>query len=426
MEEKTMGKFIAALRKAKGMTQRDLAEALNVSDKSVSRWELDNGAPDLATIPAIAELFGVTCDELLRGERVPAASQEPSPKGEKQRRNLLARSLTQYRNKSLVSMGLSVFGLIGAMICNLGFLRGYLGFLVGAAFYAASLVCQAVALNGALFVVSDEEFSGAEGATFKNKVILLAKNSIFMTLLLVGYTLPLLVFPYDAYSGVTGLFWLVVGGVCALAVWVVCAVFWYWLYARLVRKGTISLSDAEAEEYWRGHRLQRKCVIVLAIVLVVTAAAQVWIQSAWAISGAKGTRFDNVEDFVAFMAQESPYPDGSLESLDNAYYDEFGNAISKEDALRHEIRIDDGTEDGKLVCEYIWRNHSVVRIRNMGQNGGLPITVYTQEQIDAANQTGNLIGRAFFALYAVECLAAVLAYFIMSRRPAGQPRDLKC
>lgn len=47
------------------MTQKDLAERLNVSDKTVSRWERDDGAPDLSAIPVIAEIFGVTCDELL-------------------------------------------------------------------------------------------------------------------------------------------------------------------------------------------------------------------------------------------------------------------------------------------------------------------------------------------------------------------------
>ena len=69
MEKKTIGGFISALRKANGMTQKELANRLNVSDKTVSRWERDDGAPDLSIIPAIAEIFGVTCDELLRGER---------------------------------------------------------------------------------------------------------------------------------------------------------------------------------------------------------------------------------------------------------------------------------------------------------------------------------------------------------------------
>ena len=53
MDKKTIGGFIAVLRKANGMTQKDLAEKLNVSDKSVSRWERDDGAPDLSLIPVI-------------------------------------------------------------------------------------------------------------------------------------------------------------------------------------------------------------------------------------------------------------------------------------------------------------------------------------------------------------------------------------
>ena len=69
MEKKTIGKFISALRKAKGMTQKDLGEKLFVSDKTVSRWECDESTPELSLIPSIAEIFGITTDELLRGER---------------------------------------------------------------------------------------------------------------------------------------------------------------------------------------------------------------------------------------------------------------------------------------------------------------------------------------------------------------------
>ena len=69
MEKKTIGKFIAALRRASGMTQRELGEKLFVSDKTVSRWECDECTPELSLIPVIAEIFGITTDELLRGER---------------------------------------------------------------------------------------------------------------------------------------------------------------------------------------------------------------------------------------------------------------------------------------------------------------------------------------------------------------------
>lgn len=69
MDKKTIGSFLSVLRKANGYTQKQLAEKLNVSDKTLSKWERDKSSPDLSVIPVLAEIFGVTCDEILRGER---------------------------------------------------------------------------------------------------------------------------------------------------------------------------------------------------------------------------------------------------------------------------------------------------------------------------------------------------------------------
>ena len=69
METKTIGKFISTLRKANGYTQAQLAEMLGVSNKTISNWENEISYPDLSLIPVIADLFGVTSDELLRGEK---------------------------------------------------------------------------------------------------------------------------------------------------------------------------------------------------------------------------------------------------------------------------------------------------------------------------------------------------------------------
>lgn len=182
MERKTIGGFLAALRKANGMTQKDLAQKLNVSDKTISRWERDDGTPDLSLIPVIAEIFQVTCDELLRGERKspeqrmdPLPSPELSEKGEKQRQRLLAVSLSRYRNFTYISMGLSVVGLIAALIGNLAFLRATLGFLMGCIFYAASIVCQAIFLNNAFLGLSDPAPGNEQSLhSFKREVIRLA------------------------------------------------------------------------------------------------------------------------------------------------------------------------------------------------------------------------------------------------------------
>jgi len=68
MENKTMGEMIAELRKVKGMTQRDLAEKLNVSDKAVSKWERNVACPDIQNIPKHAEILGVSVDELVNAQ----------------------------------------------------------------------------------------------------------------------------------------------------------------------------------------------------------------------------------------------------------------------------------------------------------------------------------------------------------------------
>ena len=60
----TLGEKIKELRKRDGKKQEDLANALGVTNQAVSRWEKDGSYPDIEMIPAIANFFGVTIDEL--------------------------------------------------------------------------------------------------------------------------------------------------------------------------------------------------------------------------------------------------------------------------------------------------------------------------------------------------------------------------
>lgn len=66
MKKQTMGGVIAALRKEKGMTQLELAEQMGVTDKAVSKWERDLSCPDVASLPKLAQILGVTVDELMQ------------------------------------------------------------------------------------------------------------------------------------------------------------------------------------------------------------------------------------------------------------------------------------------------------------------------------------------------------------------------
>lgn len=71
MKNQTLGKRIAALRKDRGMTQLELAEQMCVTDKAVSKWERDLSAPDVGSIPKLAEIFGISVDELMQGKPEP-------------------------------------------------------------------------------------------------------------------------------------------------------------------------------------------------------------------------------------------------------------------------------------------------------------------------------------------------------------------
>ncbi|MDE6506476.1 MAG: helix-turn-helix domain-containing protein [Eubacterium sp.] len=71
MDTKKTGRFISALRKEKGYTQAALAEILNVSNRTISKWENGDGYPDITILPDIAAAFEISVDELLAGERKP-------------------------------------------------------------------------------------------------------------------------------------------------------------------------------------------------------------------------------------------------------------------------------------------------------------------------------------------------------------------
>lgn len=251
MDKKTIGGFIAALRKANGMTQKELAERLNVSDKTVSRWERDDGAPDLSTIPVIAEIFGVTCDELLRGERTSIEDRasaigenDLTAKGEKQRKRLIKTALSQYRSRTYIAMGISAVGVISALICNLAFLKAVLGFLIGMIFFALSIVCQAIFVNRAILSVEDAGLEPSELSQYRRSVIDLTEKSIGLTVGFIGFTFPLILVN-DAYMGLSVHSMLILGAIGAAVFLLIYAVVLYFLNASLLNKGIYSLTEKE-------------------------------------------------------------------------------------------------------------------------------------------------------------------------------------
>ncbi len=108
----TLGKRICDLRTAKNLSQGDLAEALDVSRQSVSKWETDTSVPDLDKLVKLCNLFEVSMDELVRGEAPKAA--EPSERIRVPDKELSV--LTPKRSGAQVVVGIILICLAGLTI----------------------------------------------------------------------------------------------------------------------------------------------------------------------------------------------------------------------------------------------------------------------------------------------------------------------
>lgn len=95
------GRFIAELRKEKRLTQNELAEKLQVTNKAISRWETGEGFPDVTMLPDLADIFDVSVDELLRGKRKSNRDLRPDK-----------RLKLRFSNALLIIKGLLVLGYI--------------------------------------------------------------------------------------------------------------------------------------------------------------------------------------------------------------------------------------------------------------------------------------------------------------------------
>lgn len=205
MEKKTIGAFIAVLRKASGMTQRELADKLNVSDKAVSRWERDETAPDLTLIPVIADIFGVTSDELLRGERRSPEKREAeiedqaprySAKSEKQLGNLLRQSLVRFKTRSLTASGIAILGIIAAAILFNITWSNMPPFWLGMALLLAALFCQIAFTVNAAASADDEEILAFRGAPEYLKEVAWISTAVFMLIFMLFLSLTPFLFGF--------------------------------------------------------------------------------------------------------------------------------------------------------------------------------------------------------------------------------------
>ena len=273
MTKISMGEFISVQRKATGMTQQQVADELGVSNKTVSSWETGASCPDISLIPAIADLFGVTCDEILRAERVPPA--EPEDVSARQREHALRYALTRRRSNAVlcgwISAGLSAVGLIVTLIVAFAASNSLIAFLVGLIFLIASLLVTLIACSRAMLMTQQESVEGAPLDEFRRELFSIRMRAIVLNLAVFGFILPhlLMVLIYRSNGDLVHFtdvalsvpYAFLYGAVCCAAMLLLC----FPLY--LIAKGNCKAFDERARKlaFWN---LRHGCLLGLSFLVL--------------------------------------------------------------------------------------------------------------------------------------------------------------
>ena len=121
MDQSKIGKFIAEARRAQSLTQRQLAEQLAISDKTISKWECGKGLPEVSLMLPLCEILQITVNDLLSGEKV--AESDYQKKAEENMMDLI-RENAENRERMTLSI---ICGFITVIaVCALVMLASYL------------------------------------------------------------------------------------------------------------------------------------------------------------------------------------------------------------------------------------------------------------------------------------------------------------
>ena len=426
MEKKTIGSFIAALRKASGLTQKQLADKLNVSDKSVSRWERDECAPDLSLIPVIADIFGVTTDELLRGQRNKPDSPLPEnlrESSDKQCRHLLKSSRTSYQIRCILSLGLGFTGLLVAMLFNFGFLRASIGFLAGAVFYLAGMICQSIFMILGFSTVKDCEYNGDEVDDYRKYLLKTGQTVFSVLIVLLASTLPLLLIG-DAYGGLLGSDWLsfglLTGAIAAALCFFVCVCVNYFL-------GKAQKAPAAGKEQAR-RLLFLRCAALCCVVVLLTMVISGIVQGIPNQKLADSMTISGAEAFIEYM--ETPLSDAGVPMTPVSTRTELVDSVGQSGSLASSLDevelvcfMDENGEyweyevfpeailgeDGEVV-EYLHLNQYVSYV-DMDSSSEIPqFAIMTVDQMRIANQIKDRFAILFVGLAILEIACTAIIY----------------
>ena len=422
MEKKTIGKFISALRKANGMTQKELGEKLFVSDKTVSRWECDECTPELSLIPSIAEIFGITTDELLRGERnnpdreaaTEDVASKQKAKSDKQFKLMLHSRKKKFTNLSFISIGLIIVGLIAAMICNLGFSKGLLGFCLASVFFVAATICQICFTVSFRLLIDEEEAEHAEEIKKANTDMVFSSVKIFFGILLTfAFCLPIAVLTLSYFNSHYGLVidsWILFGSLfAAVAFLLAFCVYKIFVLKALINKEIVWLDEQTVSRANTESKLLGKICIVFTVVFAIIMLATYIITSSVSESTfIERERFDDPDKFIEYMQSEY-----------DAWYEEaYSNLPPVPDAEGMKPTYEPDKKwseiDGKryYFCEPLYE--SIIILQH--ENGDWEIIVITNDAYQNGQAMYSILNAGLLSLHVINLAVCVVWYLVKTKK----------
>lgn len=393
--EKTIGKFICELRKAKGMKQKELADLLNVSDKTISRWERDESAPDLTLIPVLAEIFDVTIDELILGEKSFRGKEESCNTEKKREATLkwmLRKKKTEFYASSIIPIALCFSGILGAAICKYGFGKSILAFCVACICFVFATSCQLILYILAKNTADIDILEDDKVKAFSQEIRKITKNVFCVILLCVVFCLPL-VFDFCIKQIFVQADWNILSSHIDTLI-VISRICEDWIRTGGIMTGVclmvIIWGVAIVTKDQRKMKYISKFASIAAATFFVFSAIM-YIPPYWI---SRGDTVETYSDFVVYMRRiPETMSDGKVQLL------------TRDEAFVKQLYDEDGT----VLCEYEPFNEDVERIE-YGNNKKLPITLYTKQHYTEVRKTLSSIKKFWLIAVLVEGICVFLSY----------------
>lgn len=287
MTKQTIGDFLATLRKANGYTQQEVADRLGISNRTLSGWECDKVLPDILLLPALAELYGVTVDEILSGERKEKGMIELTGKSE---RNLVRNRLSRFGFQTNILIGLMI---IGTLIILVGFFTYLIMFFLGLVTVLVS-VSVILALWRAAETAVDDEMDCY--STYR--LLLRRKMTVCLYVLSVMVILAQILFALYCLSQFDEL--VGAGVISLILILFSIAVFvcgWF-VYSDALKKWGDERVQTRAKQ---GNRFIKLVALIGLIPIVLSIAAAIVVNCVDFTETTTVYQNDNLDEFVEYM-----------------------------------------------------------------------------------------------------------------------------